>query len=61
MEELLCFQYMENTKAPNNKTPKRRDFCVLSLLLLLCFMLTPCTYDSQFDLLSRSFTGHVIV
>ena len=41
MEELLCFQYMENTKAPNNKSPKRCDFCVLSLLLLLCFMLTP--------------------
>ena len=40
MEELLCFQYMENTKAPNNKSPKRCDFCVLSLLLLLCFMLT---------------------
>ena len=40
MEELLCFQYMENTKAPINKSPKRRYFCVLSLLLLLCFMLT---------------------
>ena len=39
LEELLCFPYIENTKAPINKNPKRCYFCVLSLLLLLCFML----------------------
>ena len=43
-KELLCFPYIENTKAVIDKSRKRCYFCVLSLLLLLCFMLTRHTH-----------------